>query len=168
MLACLALSRAELSVVITDDREIRELNNVFRHRNRATDVLAFAMREGKPLGKAPLPNRSGEMLGDVVLSVETARRQATQQRRPLAAEMRMLLAHGLLHLVGYDHQSAGEEAIMTAETERLCGAAGRSSARRARSGRDSTPSARNEKLQIPGSKAVQKRTARRAPRIAHR
>jgi probable rRNA maturation factor len=132
MLACLELSRAELSVAITDDGEIRELNKVFRHRDRATDVLAFAMREGTPLGKAPPASRAGEMLGDVVVSVDTARRQAIQQRRPLAAEMRMLLAHGLLHLVGYDHQSAPEEAIMTAETERLCRAAVRSAQPKAR------------------------------------
>ena len=125
MLRCLDLSRAELSIAITNDREIRELNKVFRHRDRATDVLAFAMRE-EPLGTArPAPAEvlAGEMLGDVVVSVETARRQANQRRRPLDAEMRLLLAHGLLHLVGYDHQSDAEEAIMTAETERLCRAA---------------------------------------------
>ena len=125
MLRCLDLSRAELSIAITDDREIRELNKVFRHHDRATDVLAFAMRE-EPLGTArtaPAEVLAGEMLGDVVVSVETARRQANQRRRPLDAEMRLLLAHGLLHLVGYDHQSDAEEATMTAETERLCRAA---------------------------------------------
>jgi probable rRNA maturation factor len=123
MLGCIDLSETELSVVITDDREIRELNKVFRHRDRATDVLAFAMREGEPVGTAPAASQAGEMLGDVVISVETARRQARQRRRPLEAEMRMLLAHGLLHLVGYDHRSKREEAVMTAETERLCRAA---------------------------------------------
>lgn len=123
MLAFLDLAEAELSVAVTDDREIRELNKVFRHRDRATDVLAFAMREGEPLGAKRLPSEPGEMLGDVVVSVETARRQASQRRRPLDAEMRMLLAHGLLHLVGYDHQSERDEAIMTTATERLCRAA---------------------------------------------
>jgi probable rRNA maturation factor len=123
MLACIDLSQAELSVVVTDDREIRELNKVFRHRDRATDVLAFAMREGEPLGAAAAASQSAEMLGDVVISAETARRQAKKRRRPLEAEMRMLLAHGLLHLVGYDHRSKREETVMTAETERLCRAA---------------------------------------------
>jgi probable rRNA maturation factor len=124
MLRCLELAGAELSVVITDDREIRELNRVFRHKDRPTDVLAFAMREGEPVGSSRAPGKkSGEILGDVVVSVETARRQAHQQGRPLAAEMRLLVAHGLLHLVGYDHQSDNDEAIMTAETERLCRAA---------------------------------------------
>ena len=126
MLRCLDLSRAELSVSITDDREIRELNRVFRHRDRATDVLAFAMREGESLG-APAdsagPARDVEVLGDVVISVETARRQAVRERRPLDAEIRLLLAHGLLHLVGYDHRTKREEKVMTAETERLCLAA---------------------------------------------
>lgn len=136
MLRCLHLSRAELSISITDDREIRELNRVFRHRDRATDVLAFAMREGDPAG-APLerPGKANdvEVLGDVVVSVETARRQARRQERPLAAEMRMLLAHGLLHLIGYDHQTEREERVMTAETERLCRAAtaGNTAAKRA-------------------------------------
>ena len=143
MLRCLDLSRAELSVAMTDDDEIRELNRVFRHRDRATDVLAFAMREGEPTPPTTAAATSsrkgrrnvttsataraehgGEVLGDVVISVETARRQATRRRRPLDAEVRMLLAHGLLHLVGYDHQTKREEAVMVAETERLCRAAG--------------------------------------------
>jgi probable rRNA maturation factor len=121
MLRCLDLSRAELSVSVTDDREIRELNRVFRHRDSATDVLAFAMREGEAL--AAQTELNAEVLGDVVISVETARRQASKRRRPLDAELLMLLAHGLLHLVGYDHQTKPQEAVMTAQTERLCRAA---------------------------------------------
>ena len=120
MLGCLDLSRAELSVALTNDREIRELNKVFRHRDRATDVLAFAMREGQPMGNGQAAGQRGEVLGDVIVSVDTARRQASQRRRPLEAEMRMLLAHGVLHLVGYDHQTDRQESVMTAETERLC------------------------------------------------
>ena len=131
MLACLDLAQAELSVVVTDDREIGELNKVFRHRDRPTDVLAFAMREGEQIGAAAAVRGSREMLGDVVVSVETARRQARQRRRPLDAEVRMLLAHGVLHLVGYDHRSTREETVMTAETERLCRAAHPEVARRA-------------------------------------
>jgi probable rRNA maturation factor len=128
MLVDLDLSDAELSVAITDDDEIRELNKVFRHRDKATDVLAFAMREGEAVGASPpserrAKKRKSELLGDVVVSVETARRQAKEHRRPLDAEMRMLLAHGLLHLVGYDHQTDREEAVMNAATDRLCRAA---------------------------------------------
>jgi probable rRNA maturation factor len=119
MLRCLDLSRAELSVSVTDDREIRALNRVFRHRDRATDVLAFAMREGEPSERSGAA-LAAEILGDVVISVETARRQAIRARRTLDAELRMLLAHGLLHLVGYDHHTKREEKVMTAQTERLC------------------------------------------------
>ena len=124
MLRCLELSHAELSVSVTDDHEIRELNRVFRRRDRPTDVLAFAMREGEAVGpEPPEATRAGEVLGDVVISAETARRQASQRRRPLGAEMCMLLAHGILHLVGYDHQTKRDEKVMTAMTERLCRAA---------------------------------------------
>jgi len=123
MLRCLDLTKVELSIALTDDSEIRELNRVFRHRNRATDVLAFAMREGEPLP------HSQEILGDVVISVETARRQAGRHRRTLEAEVCMLLAHGLLHLVGYDHKSERDAAVMTAATRRLCRAATATSTR---------------------------------------
>jgi probable rRNA maturation factor len=140
MLVCLELTHAELSIAVTDDREIRELNKVFRHRDKPTDVLAFAMREGEPIGTRPNAGPAAEMLGDVVISVATARRQAKEHRRRLDREICMLLAHGLLHLVGYDHQTDRDEAVMNAETERLCSAANRrksatASTRGAKSGR---------------------------------
>ena len=125
MLTELDLAKVELSVVLTDDVEIRELNSVFRQRDKATDVLAFAMREGEPLGggTAASVGAPGEILGDVVISIETARRQSKEHRRTLTGELQMLLAHGLLHLVGYDHQNRRDELAMNAETERLCRAA---------------------------------------------
>ena len=86
MLAALDLAAAELSVALTHDGEIHELNKVFRHRDRPTDVLAFAMREGTLPGKGP--RQEPEMLGDVVVSVETARRQASRRGRSLEAEVR--------------------------------------------------------------------------------
>ena len=83
-------------------------------------MLAFAMREGEPLVPATVLARcwqwSGEMLGDVVVSIDTARRQAAERRRPLEDEVRMLLAHGLLHLVGYDHQTDQENKLMQRKT----------------------------------------------------
>ena len=126
MLRCLGLADAELSVALTDDEEIHELNRVFRRHDRPTDVLAFAMREGNAMGARPVGDEasaSPDMLGDVVVSVETARRQATRAGRDLASELRALLAHGLLHLVGYDHQTKAEARAMVAETRRLCRAA---------------------------------------------
>jgi probable rRNA maturation factor len=125
MLRCLGLADAELSIALTDDREIHELNRVFRHRDQATDVLAFAMREGEHAGASPVgdDHAFAEMLGDVVISVETARRQASLRGHDLEREVRELLAHGLLHLVGFDHQTKEEERAMNHQSRRLCRAA---------------------------------------------
>lgn len=121
MLAALDLDAAELSIALTDDEEIHELNRVFRRRDKPTDVLAFAMREGVATGERP--KEAHEMLGDVVVSVETARRQAARRGRTLEAEVRVLLAHGLLHLVGYDHETKKKARVMGAKTRLLCRAA---------------------------------------------
>jgi len=112
MLAHLGLGAVELSVALVDDATIQELNRTYRHKNKPTDVLAFPLQE-------PVPEKVVGMLGDVILSIETARRQAGKHRRPLLAELTMLLAHGLLHLLGYDHQTDAEEQEMTARTREL-------------------------------------------------
>jgi probable rRNA maturation factor len=117
MLAAVDLSRAELSLVLTDDERIHELNRTYRHKDKPTDVLAFAQREGE-LGES-----AGRILGDVVVSIPTARRQAKARRRAVTAEVTMLIAHGLLHLLGYDHQTDAEDRLMRRETRRLCAAA---------------------------------------------
>ena len=93
----------EVSVLVTDDATIHELNRDYRGKDRPTDVLAFAQREGEGGGLHP------EILGDIVVSLETARRQAKQG---LLAEILFLSAHGLCHLLGYDHQTDAEEAEM--------------------------------------------------------
>ena len=116
MLEALELGDAELSILLCDDASIHELNRNYRGKDSATDVLAFPMWEGAE----PSPNRS--VLGDVVISVPTARRQAAERDRPIVKEVTFLLAHGLLHLIGYDHQSRREEQEMNAETERLLAA----------------------------------------------
>jgi probable rRNA maturation factor len=125
MLRCLGLADAELSIALTDDREIHELNRVFRHRDQPTDVLAFAMREGEHAGARPIgdDHALAEMLGDVVISVETARRQASSRGHDVEREVRELLAHGLLHLVGFDHQTKEQARAMGVESRRLCRAA---------------------------------------------
>jgi probable rRNA maturation factor len=122
MLECLGLVETELSVLLTDDQEIHELNRVFRRRDQPTDVLAFSMREGAKVG-AKGAKRLPELLGDVVVSVDTARQQAVRRRHTLATEVRELLAHGLLHLAGYDHRNEKETREMARETRRLCRAA---------------------------------------------
>ena len=114
MLAHLGLGAVELSVALVDDATIHALNRTYRHKDKATDVLAF------PLQEIALPARAAPgLLGDVILSIETARRQAARHRRPLLAELTMLLAHGLLHLLGHDHQTDAQEREMTARTREL-------------------------------------------------
>ena len=119
MLAALRLPGAELSVLLCDDRTIHVLNRVWRGKDRPTDVLAFAMREGEGGELA----RSGQILGDVVISMDTAARQARDHGRTIADEVVLLLAHGLLHLCGYDHRDRAEERRMTARTDALRAAA---------------------------------------------
>jgi probable rRNA maturation factor len=84
-----------LTVVITTDRRIRALNRTWRRLDTATDVLSF------PAGADPGPARH---LGDLVISRETAARQARDQGHSLGTELRVLALHGLLHLLGYDHE----------------------------------------------------------------
>jgi probable rRNA maturation factor len=123
----LQLGKAELSIVLTGDEQIRELNRLYRRRDRPTDVLAFAMRDGKR-GEMPVPQpekQGGELLGDVVVSVPRAREQARERSVPLIAELTMLVAHGALHLLGWDHDTPGKDRRMRAETDRLCALAAR-------------------------------------------
>lgn len=106
------IEEAELSVALVDDPRIHELNRDYRKKDKPTDVLAFAMSEGE--GGA-----HGGLLGDVILSIDTARRQAKAAKRPLLDELTMLLAHGLLHLLGYDHRNDREERVMVDKTKEL-------------------------------------------------
>lgn len=113
MLRALRLPNAELSVLLCDDATIHTLNRDYRHKDSPTDVLAFAMREGEGGGLHP------DLLGDVVISLDTARRQAIAGGRTIVAEVTILLAHGLLHLLGYDHQTDDEERRMNAMVDVL-------------------------------------------------
>ncbi len=117
MIRLLQLEKAEVSFVLTDDKRIHELNKVYRHKDRPTDVLAFAMHEGE------FGALAGSLLGDVIVSVPTARKQALSAGTPVLVEVTMLLAHGLLHLLGWDHRTDAEDRRMRAETARLCAAA---------------------------------------------
>jgi probable rRNA maturation factor len=118
MLSAVQMADSELSIVLMNDNQIQELNRFYRRKNRPTDVLAFSQREG------PYGARAGALLGDVVVSVPTARRQARARKATLRAELTMLVAHGLLHLLGWDHRTDAEDRRMKSETERLCRAAG--------------------------------------------
>lgn len=105
---------AELSIVLCDDAFIRPLNAEWRGKDAATDVLSFAMQDGDDV-------LDGDpVLGDLVISVETADRQAAEHGHDRAAELRVLLVHGLLHLLGHDHEDTPERAAeMRAEEARL-------------------------------------------------
>jgi probable rRNA maturation factor len=120
MLRALVLEDAELSVLLCDDAEMRTLNRTHRGFDRPTDVLAFAMGEGEAMVV-----RGPRLLGDVVISLETASRQARNAGKSAMAEVTMLLAHGVLHLIGFDHQTDHADRCMRARTDALIAAARR-------------------------------------------
>jgi probable rRNA maturation factor len=113
VLRLLKQPKSELSIALVGDGEIRELNRDYRQRDRATDVLSFSLVDGD------WASFRGGMLGDVVISLETARRQARTRHRSLDEETARLLIHGVLHLVGHDHEASDDYRRMRAEERRL-------------------------------------------------
>ena len=113
ILAALDRERAELSILLVDDAAIAALNQRYRGRARPTDVLAFSLLEGAHA------ERRGALLGDVVIGIETAARQARARRRRLDDEVARLLVHGALHLVGYDHLRSAQARRMRAQERRV-------------------------------------------------
>jgi probable rRNA maturation factor len=103
----------EVSILLTDDAEIQSLNAQYRQIDAPTDVLAFAMREGADGGLNP------NLLGDIVISIQTAQRQAIDRHHPLEVELAWLTVHGVLHLLGYDHQTPQDAAIMFEKQETI-------------------------------------------------
>ncbi len=116
----------ELGVVLTDDPGIRELNRSYRSKDVATDVLSFPQLEldgSSPASVLRAQPAHVRLLGDVVISVETARRQAEAGGWLPEEEIARLLVHGVLHLVGHEHEEGGEQAErMVAEERRLAAA----------------------------------------------
>jgi probable rRNA maturation factor len=130
MLVELELGHAELSVLLTNDAEIHALNLAHREKDKPTDVLSFPLDEG---GGADGAVSGTRVLGDVVISLDTAARQARSRKRELLPEVRFLLAHGLLHLLGYDHGNPTEKREMDAMARRLVRAASEKSTKRPKS-----------------------------------
>ena len=89
----------EVGVVFVSDREMTKLNTVHRNKKKTTDVLSFA-------------DGAHGLLGDIVISVAQAERQAKEAKKPLRNELAMLLVHGVLHLLGYDHETVKDEKVM--------------------------------------------------------
>lgn len=102
---------AELGIMFVGDQRMRGLNRRYRGKDRTTDVLAFAMRGA--------PHSSSHLLGDVVIAVPTAARQAKQGQRSLDEELMVLLVHGILHLCGYDHERSEKDARRMHRRERM-------------------------------------------------
>jgi probable rRNA maturation factor len=112
VLESLGFEEAELSVVLVSDRRMKQLNRQYLDRDRPTDVLAFAQWEGG--GKRLHP----ACMGDVVIGAETAAGQAGQAGVHLNQELDLLLVHGILHLVGYEHTRISKEATAMRRKER--------------------------------------------------
>ena len=104
---------AELSLLLVDDSYIRKLNKKYRGSDYKTDVLAFAMRDGE--GVPP----DSPILGDVVISVETAKREAINRKRKFDEEMNLYIVHGILHLLGYEDETAEKKKTMESKEKEL-------------------------------------------------
>jgi len=108
----------EVSVLLTDDEEIARLNKDYRGIDGPTDVLSFSqIEDGGLAGFADIEEEI--LLGDVVISIDTAQRQASEQGRALDDEIDTLLAHGILHLLGYDHENTEDAMKMFARQEEI-------------------------------------------------
>jgi len=96
---------SELSLLFVSDPAMQELNRSYRQKDKTTNVLSFPMQEGRDIP-------DGALLGDIVISVETAAREAREMKVPLRQRLNWLLIHGLVHLLGYDHERSGREAVL--------------------------------------------------------
>lgn len=106
-----------VSVTLVDNPTIHELNREHRNVDRPTDVLSFSQLEGEEL--AALPPGEPVPLGDLVISLERCQEQAADYGHSFERELGFLVAHGMLHLLGFDHQTPEEEAEMMAKTEEV-------------------------------------------------
>jgi probable rRNA maturation factor len=131
LLANVDQSDAAISLTLVDDAAIRALNREHRGKDKPTDVLSFPLEpppqhashvgDPKSLKGVGPPER---LLGDIVISIDTARRQAAGYDAPLQRELERLVIHGLLHVLGHDHMEPDERAVMEAEERRLAAAIG--------------------------------------------
>jgi len=112
-LRALGHGRSEVSLSLVDDDEIARLNRTWRGKKGPTDVLSFSLLEGEHR------KFRGRMLGDIVIGLAVAQRQARRRHRSLDDEVARLLVHGLLHLLGHDHESLVEARLMRSEERRL-------------------------------------------------
>ena len=113
--------RVSLSVTLTDDEHIREINRTWRHVDSATDVLSFPLLgydpHGEPHAEDVDPETGETMLGDLVVSVPRCREQAAEYGHSFEREIGYLCAHGLFHLLGYDHEAEEDRKVMRQKEE---------------------------------------------------
>jgi len=100
----LEVKNSSISVLLTNDTEMRKLNEKYRAKDKSTDVLSFSMREGQDF-----PKIEKENLGDIVISLDYAEKQAKEFEVSLEQELKRLLVHGCLHLLGYEHEDVSED-----------------------------------------------------------
>jgi len=124
VLSAARADNAELSLVLVSDRRMRALNRRYRKKDRPTDVLAFPLTPSHTLptrarekGEGARPSSPPMLLGDVVISVPMARRQAAELGHGLREELRRLLVHAVLHLLGFDHERGPRDAALMAQKE---------------------------------------------------
>lgn len=112
-LRLLHCNNAELSVLLVGDEDIKEINRQYRGMDKPTDVIAFAMRDGE------FANVNSEILGDIVVSLDRAKVQARERGVDVDREVKFLLIHGVLHLLGYDHEKSDEDRIRMEKKEEV-------------------------------------------------
>lgn len=112
-------SEPEVSILLVDDEGIRELNASYRGIDQSTDVLSFASSEEVEDGPEFISLEEENILGDVVISLETAQLQANEYGHSLEREIGFLAAHGMLHLLGFDHCGEEERAMMREKEESI-------------------------------------------------
>lgn len=106
------MPKKTLSLTIISDAEIKKINKKYRGKNTPTDVISFAYEETEKF-----PGK--EMLGEIYISIDTAKKQAKEQRRVLKRELQFLFVHGVLHLLGYTHETEEKYKCMMEKTEKM-------------------------------------------------
>lgn len=112
ILEYLKIEEKEISLLLVDDEGITEINHQYLQRNRPTNVISFSMAEGE------FGDINSHILGDIVISVETALKDADEGGIDIEDEIDYLMIHGLLHLLGYDHEDSDAEALLMKEKEK--------------------------------------------------
>lgn len=112
------INEDSVELLLTDDEEIQKINFIFRGKNSATDVLSFGERDVKA---ATIFHDEKSSLGQIIISMDRALAQAIELNQPLEEELRFLFTHGLLHLLGFDHENPADEKIMLEKAYKILG-----------------------------------------------